>query len=224
MNDIDSEHIHRFLCIPLTTTRNFNGSNLGGSPELSNLCWAVYLDYMSSKPLKANVSIIYEVFSLLATRWGLSSLYRVTLMAIRHVDLISPIQEKYRFQQKWSKNFKTVESPEQVIWKYNIRNTGLIIGIDTNIEVLVVSLTTWEAHHSPRARPEGCGELPRSLMRQKWPKLRYQFLFYHDDTKLMMNKQILSIWMLKFFPKLSLVTAWLHVHILGSCDLIVSPW
>ena len=43
-------------------------------------------------------------------------------------------------------------------------------------------------------QPEGfCGELPRSLMRQQWPKLRYQFLFYHDETKLMMNKQILSI-------------------------------
>ena len=26
----------------------------------------------------------------------------------------------------------------------------LVIGIDTNIEVIVVSLTTWEAHHSPR--------------------------------------------------------------------------
>ena len=67
------------------------------------------------------------------------------------------------------------------------------IGIDTNIEVIVVSLTTWEAHHSPRAKPEGCGELPRSLMRQQWPKLRYQFLFYHDETKFMLNKQILSI-------------------------------
>ena len=67
------------------------------------------------------------------------------------------------------------------------------IGIDTNIEVIVVSLTTWEAHHSPRAKPEGCGELPRSLMWQQWPKLRYQFLFYHDETKLIMNKQILSI-------------------------------
>ena len=100
----------------------------------------------------------------------------------------------------------------------------MAIGIDTNIEVIVVSLTTWEAHHSPRAKPEDCGELSRSLMRQQWPKLRYQFLFCHDETKLMMNKQILSIWMLKFVPKLSLVTAWLHVHILGSCDLIVSPW
>ena len=45
--------------------------------------------------------------------------------------------------------------------------TQLDIGIDTNIEVIVVSLTTWEAHHSPRAKPEGCGELPRSLMRQQ---------------------------------------------------------
>ena len=25
----------------------------------------------------------------------------------------------------------------------------VVIGIDTNIEVIVVSLTTWEAHHSP---------------------------------------------------------------------------
>ena len=38
------------------------------------------------------------------------------------------------------------------------------IGIDTKIEVIVVSPTTWEAHHSPRAKPEGCGELPRSLV------------------------------------------------------------
>ena len=28
----------------------------------------------------------------------------------------------------------------------------IVIGIDTNIEVIVVSLTTWEAHHSPRAK------------------------------------------------------------------------
>ena len=47
------------------------------------------------------------------------------------------------------------------------KSCQLIIGIDTNIEVIVVSLTTWEAHHSPRAKPEGCGELPRSLMRQQ---------------------------------------------------------
>ena len=74
-------------------------------------------------------------------------------------------------------------------------------GIDTNIEVIVVSLTTWEANHSPRALPSGCGELPRWLMRQQWLKLRYQFLFYHDETQIMMNKQILSIQMLKKSPK-----------------------
>ena len=74
-----------------------------------------------------------------------------------------------------------------------ILSHGMVIGIDTDIEVIVVALTTWEAHHSPRAKPKGCGELPRSLMRQKWPKLRYQFLFYHDETKLMINKQTLAI-------------------------------
>ena len=63
------------------------------------------------------------------------------------------------------------------------------IGIDTKIEVIVASPTTWEAHHSPRAKPEGCGELPRSLVLQQWPKWRYQFLFYHDETKSITNKQ-----------------------------------
>ena len=57
------------------------------------------------------------------------------------------------------------------------------IGIDTKIEVIVVSPTTWEAHHSPRAKPSGCGELPRSLVTPQWPKSRYQFLFYHDASK-----------------------------------------
>ena len=75
-----------------------------------------------------------------------------------------------------------------------------VIGIDTNTEVIVVSLKTWEAHHSPRASPSGCGELPRSLLRQQWPKLRYQFLFYHDETTLMMNN---SIMMLMKFSDLS---------------------
>ena len=44
---------------------------------------------------------------------------------------------------------------------------NVIIGIDTKIEVIVASPTTWEAHHSPRAKPEGCGELPRSLVTQQ---------------------------------------------------------
>ena len=46
-------------------------------------------------------------------------------------------------------------------------NIFVNIGIDTKIEVIVVSPTTWEAHHSPRAKPEGCGELPRSLVTQQ---------------------------------------------------------
>ena len=57
----------------------------------------------------------------------------------------------------------------------------------------MVSLTTWEAYHSPGAKPKGCGELPRSLIRPQLPKLRYQFLSYHDETESMMNKQMLSM-------------------------------
>ena len=98
-----------------------------------------------------------------------------------------------------------------------------VIWIDTNIEVIAVSSTTREAHHSPRAKPEGCGELPRSLMRHQWPNLRYQFLFYHDETKLMINKYC-QFKCSKISPNCPLVTARLHVHILGSGDLIVSPW
>ena len=58
-----------------------------------------------------------------------------------------------------------------------------VIGIDTKIGVIVVSPTTWEAHHSPRAKPEGCGELSRSFVTPQWPKSRYQFLFYQDVSK-----------------------------------------
>ena len=83
--------------------------------------------------------------------------------------------------------------------KYNI-------GIDTNIEVIVVSLTSLEAHHSPGTSPSGCGELPRSLLRRQWPKLRYQFLFYHDETKLMMNLQIKAQICPKTVPGYGMVT------------------
>ena len=39
-----------------------------------------------------------------------------------------------------------------------------VIWIDTEIEVIVVSPTTWEANHSPRAQPEGAarGRSPRA--------------------------------------------------------------
>ena len=54
------------------------------------------------------------------------------------------------------------------------------VGIDTKIEVIVVSPTTWETHHSWRVKPDHCGELPRS---PRWLKSRYQFLFYRDASK-----------------------------------------
>ena len=49
--------------------------------------------------------------------------------------------------------------------------------IDTTISIIVVSLPTWEAHHNPRDSPSGCGELPRSLIRQQWTQYWYQFLY-----------------------------------------------
>ena len=110
----------------------------------------------------------------------------------------------------------------------------VIIGIETNIEVIVVSLTTWEAHHRPRVKPEGCGELPGSLMRQQWPKLRYQFLFYHDETKWWINKycQFKCSYLSQNCPWLQhgyMCTSWGHVtwlFLLGNtcsthCDVTV---
>ena len=34
----------------------------------------------------------------------------------------------------------------------------------TSIDTAAQLSSTWEAHNSPRAKPEGCGELPRSLV------------------------------------------------------------
>ena len=54
----------------------------------------------------------------------------------------------------------------------------------------MVSPTTWKAHHSPKAKPEGCGEIPRSLVTPQCPKSRYQFLFYHDASMRIKSMQI----------------------------------
>ena len=99
----------------------------------------------------------------------------------------------------WNFNGNQIEiNPEIWFWRYHleiqvnscITAESLVIGIDTKIEVIVVSPTTWEAHHSPRAKPEGCGELPRSLVTPQWPKSRYQFRFYHDAPKYIKFMQI----------------------------------
>ena len=62
----------------------------------------------------------------------------------------------------WSFSFEVHE--ESVLTVTSCCLLILVIGIDTKIEVIVVSPTTWEAHPSPRAKPEGCSELPRSLV------------------------------------------------------------
>ena len=61
----------------------------------------------------------------------------------------------------WNFNGNQIEiNPEIWFWRYHleiqvnscITAESLVIGIDTKIEVIVVSPTTWEAHHSPRAK------------------------------------------------------------------------
>ena len=65
-----------------------------------------------------------------------------------------------------------------------------VIGIDTKLEVIVVSPTAWEAYHNPRSKPSGCGQPFRSLVTPQWPKSRYQFIFYHDASKHIKSMQI----------------------------------
>ena len=90
---------------------------------------------------------------------------------------------RYRFDEKINdQSFKWLLGTRDMTLTESMM-TVLTIGIDTKIEVIVVSPTTWEAHHSPRAKPEGCGELPKSLVTPQWPKSRYQFRFYHDAPK-----------------------------------------
>ena len=121
--------------------------------------------------------------------------------------------------------FCKIENIIHSLSQHCIEYCVMIIGIDTNIDVIVVSLTTLEAHHSPRAKPEGCGELPMSLMRQQWPKMRYQFLLYHEETKLMMNKSQNCPWLQHDY----MFTSWGHVtwwFLLGNtcsnpCDVTV---
>ena len=50
------------------------------------------------------------------------------------------------------------------------------IEIDTSNSVIVVSPTSWETHHSPRASPSDCGELPKSLLTPQSPYFWYQFV------------------------------------------------
>ena len=45
----------------------------------------------------------------------------------------------------------------------------------------------------PQPRHLGCGDIWESMMSQPWPKMRYQFLFYHGTTELTLNQAMLSI-------------------------------
>ena len=103
---------------------------------------------------------------------------------------------------------------------------SLTIGINTKIEVIVVSPTTWEAHHSPRAKLEGCEELPRSLVTPQWPKLRYQFLFYHDASKHIKSMQFRVCISRKSLIKLLQISHYgKHGHrpLSQHCDVTVMP-
>ena len=64
------------------------------------------------------------------------------------------------------------------------------IGIDTEIEVIVVSPTTWEAHHSPRAVYSGV----------------YKQKIAHKTAS---NQPLLKAWPQTIVTAASLVTSWL---------------
>ena len=94
--------------------------------------------------------------------------------------ILSEISIPDNTQQKITKTNTWLLHSKKLLWDDSdeIQICGYDTWIDTNVEVIVVPLTTWWS--SPQ--PEGCGEIPRSLLIPQWPKLRYQFLFYYDQT------------------------------------------
>ena len=52
---------------------------------------------------------------------------------------------------------------------------------------------TTDSQMSPQPRrSRGCGDIWESVVSQPWPKMRYQFLFYHGTTKLPSRYESLS--------------------------------
>ena len=56
----------------------------------------------------------------------------------------------------------------------------MFIGNDTKIEDIVVSPGNL---YTARGEAEGCGEIPRPLLKSQWPKSRYQFSLFRDNTQ-----------------------------------------
>ena len=106
------------------------------------------------------------------------------------------------------------------------RDKGVDIRIDTNIEVNMASLTIGGAHHSlttPEGAFRGLSWVSQVVNKATVTKLRYQLLFYHGEINYWWINKCCQGKCLKLSQTV-LVTAWLHVHSLGSGDLIVSPW
>ena len=68
----------------------------------------------------------------------------------------------------------------------------LVIGIDTDIEVIVVSLTTWVAHHSPRVNDLGSSPQPKREARGLW--WASQVVNETTMTEIEVSISILSWW------------------------------
>ena len=53
---------------------------------------------------------------------------------------------------------------------------------------------TTDCKTSPQPKHLSCGDIWKFVMSQQWPKMRYQFLYYHGTTKLTLNKRCFRIW------------------------------
>ena len=132
----------------------------------------------------------YLIFHIISVTdiWGISCEFAFRWMSLDLTDDKSTLVQVMAWCHQATGHYLSQCWPRSLP-PHGVTRSQWVIGIDTKIEVIVASPTTWEAHHSPRAKPKGCGELPRSLVTQQWPKWRYQFLFYHDETKSITNKQ-----------------------------------
>ena len=105
-------------------------------------------------------------------------------------------------RQGWPQPHSTLAQYWLCIVTYCLRHHDGI-EIDTLIEVIVVSPLTWEAHHSPRAWPSSCGELPRSLVTPQWPQSWYnsysQFLPFRYFPISIIVKTNVSYWISRLY-------------------------
>ena len=123
--------------------------------KVSYTHWSYFQICVQYGPQRPNFwSILDPKISKNSGRWSLSEKVFTGFTSVLLHKLIAST-----FSGVWNMSLRgpilgPKTSQNSGLWSsFHWFHISIAIGIDTNIEVIVVSLTTWEAHHSPRAKP-----------------------------------------------------------------------